>query len=36
MLTQLACPIGVESREQLHIPTKIAARAGMRVPSFNA
>lgn len=29
---QLPCPIGVESREQLHIPTKIAARAGMQVP----
>lgn len=29
---QLPRPIGVESREQLHIPTKIAACAGMQVP----
>ena len=31
-LQQLRCPIGVESRERLHIPTKIAACAGMQVP----
>lgn len=31
-LQQFCCPIGVESREQLHLPTKIAGRAGMQVP----